>query len=229
MKKIVLLLILFFACQWAFADPIDTTFNKENFVKLVNKTNELTSDKNTILIVAGVVSLIISALSFFGGKELFKSAITEMLANKIKVKAEHLEEMLKEQTKEFDAKTNRKIIIISSHSEPTIATIRGLLTNGGFKNPNLEFKGINDAINLADKSLVLFNDNREDSTLTTTQIETFINTYKVQLKTYFYFGVERNMPLDEWRTRHGITISSSNLPDRLATGILTFLKTSSIS
>jgi hypothetical protein len=225
MKKMLSLLTLLFLCQITFGQAIDTTFNAANFSKAIKEVNSFNDLKTQIMWISGIATVLITILGFLGGKTLLDSAITNMLANKLDVKKEHLEDMLKELTKEYDAKTNRKILVISHHSDPTIATIRGLLTGGGFKSANLEFKGINDTINLADKDIVLFVDNKTDSTLTTTQMETFINQYKGQIKQFFYFGVERNLPLDDWKNRYAVTISASNFPDRLASGLLNLFKT----
>ena len=179
MKKIFISLVAIGFCQILWAEPIDTTFNNANFSKVIKEVNDFSDLKTQIMRIAGIATVVMTILSFLGGKALLDSAITKMLAKKLNVDEKNLEEMLKELTKEFDVKNNRKILVISNHSDLTNATVRGLLTGGGFKVANLEFKGITDDINLADKDVVLFIDNKDDSTLSTTQIETFIDRKSV--------------------------------------------------
>lgn len=224
MKKILALIFCVLAFHMAYSEPIDTLFNQGNFSKVVKVTNEHSDIKTTILWIAGIVSLVLTVLGIFGGKAFLDSAITKILADKLNVKKEHLEEMLKEMTKDYDAKNNRKILIISNHSDPTIADLRALLLAGGIKNGNFTFQGINDTLNLVDKDIILFND-AKNSTISVTEMDNFIAKYKSQVKSYYYFGKENQLPITEWKKKYGISMSASNMDEKLVIGLLNFFKT----
>ncbi len=211
-------------CSMAYTQGIDSTFNQTNFTKAIKEANTFSEWKNYFIGFVTVVILAFSALARFW-KTLLESVITKVLADKLQVKKENLEDMLKDYTKEFDVKTNRKIHIISSISDPTIASVRNALIGGGFKSANLEFNGINDAtINLKEKDVVLFND-KFDSSITVPQMEDFISKFKVQITSFFYFGAANNLPLDDWKKNYSIKIGSANLPDRLVPNLINFFKT----
>jgi hypothetical protein len=223
MKKKIILIPLLLTASLLYADDIDTLINQTNFTKTVKEVNKFNDLKTQIYWIAGIVSAVLIVLAALGGKALLDSAITKTLADKLNVKKEHLEEMLKEMTKEYDAKNNRKILIISNHSEQTIADMRNLLLSGGIKNGNFSFQGINDTLNLTDKDVILFND-AKNSQLTISEMEAFIAKYKFQIKSYFYFGKENQLPIAQWKEKYGIGMSAANMDERLANGLLNFFK-----
>ena len=224
MKKFITIVFLTLLSCHAFTQAIDTTFNQPNFAKLVKEVNDLSDIKTKVYVIAGVVSTILGILGILGGKALVKSAITEMLAGKLKVKEEHLNEMLTDLTKEYDAKNNRKILIVSNHSDPTIADLRNLLLAGGIKNGNFTFQGINDVLSLVDKDVILFNDSK-NSSISVSDMDNCISKYKNQVKSYYYFGKENQLPIKEWKDRYGISMSATNMDEKLVSGILNFFKT----
>jgi hypothetical protein len=224
MKKIPLLFICLILCLVAFSQEIDTTFNAPNFAKAIKEVNNYAALKTQLLWAIGIATTVLGILGFFGGKALLDSAITKMLADKLHVKKEHLEEMLKELTKDYDAKNNRKILIVSNHSETTIAELRTLLLAGGIKNGNFAFQGINDTLNLVDKDVILFND-AKNSAISPSDIESFIARYKNQVKSYFYFGKSNDLPLQRWKEQYGVSMGAANLDEKLVGGLITFFKT----
>jgi|GEM_PF-2588031 len=228
MKKLILLFFLLGFGTFIYSQTIDTTFNSEHFIKLTKEVGELTALKTQFLWFIGILTAVIAFLipywKFLGGKKLFGSFIITILAEKLKVEVKPLEDVLKENTKDFEIKSKSKILIISSVVASQIATIKNLLVNGGFKNDNLEFKGIDEKINFAGKDVAIFIDNKEESTLSVEQMEKFIEKYQIEINSFYYYGTGR-IPMEEWKKNNPkISIGTVNLPYKLANDLLIFIK-----
>ena len=225
MKKFILLFLLISLSSFIYGQAIDTTFNSASFLKLKNEVTALSEFKLTVQRIIYIGTTVLVLLVAFGGKPLLESAINNIFEKKLNLKKEQFENLQKELAIDNEIKTNKKILIISSVVASSISSVRTLLVNGGFKGANLEFKGIDESINFVDKDVVIFFDNKEESELSRQQMEKFIAQNKIQMRKYFYFGIERNIPLDDWKKSHDIFTSAANNDDKLALGLLNFFKT----
>lgn len=182
--------------------------------------------RNWVIIPAigiGVFSLIVA----WGGMSIVRSKlkdiVAEKLSDKINVKTVILEEALKDLSKSYEAKHNKKILILSQE-EGQNAELRLLLLRGGFYSGNLTFQSVNEDLNTENKDVILFND-LIGSKLLLNEIERVIRERQKQVKTYFYFGSNNALLMSVWKENYNINMTGANMPDTLVKNLINALKT----
>jgi hypothetical protein len=176
-----------------------------------------------VISILSVVILVLGALFGRGWlRRQIKDLAVEQLAQAVSVEVDVLKTTLREASRDFQAKHQTRLLVISQQPDQN-ARLRGRLTQAGFNTrDNVSFVGIDQIGSIQNIDLVLFND-FDDSKLSQAQIESVIADKKASVGTYFYFGPDR-VPLDQWQQTHGVKMGAANFEDSFGTNLLRVIK-----
>ena len=192
----------------------------------VKALNDWTNGIIGVVAALGTASII---FLFFFRKKIINAVgrdiIIDVLASKIEVEKNSLEATIKALVKDFSARNNRKVFILSKGTKDQIAKIRTLLIGAGFNRDNFDFDDFQSPeLELKDIDLIIFND-KYDPGFEVSEMEEFIKRNKNAIDAYLYFGDSNQLPISDWKTKYQIKMTGANFDDSLPRNLLSILKT----